>query len=77
MQNHKYLADAFRLAHHSLLKLKMYDGLVYNENQTIAEINKIADLTSNIKVNNQSKTLDRDEQNINTKNYTFWDNCLK
>ena len=46
------LADAFRLAHHSLLKLKKYEGLVYNEDQAIAEFNKIADWTSNLKVNN-------------------------
>ena len=26
------LADAFRLAHHSLWKLKKYEALVYNEN---------------------------------------------
>ena len=34
------LADAFKLAHYSLLKLKRYEGLVYNEDQTIAEINE-------------------------------------
>ena len=39
------LADAFRLAHHSLLKLKKYEGVVYNEDQTIAEINEIKNLT--------------------------------
>ena len=28
-----------------------------------------------MEVNNQSKTLDRDQQNKNTQNYTFWGNC--
>ena len=32
---------------------KKYEGLVYNRDQTIAEINEIIDLTSNMKVNNQ------------------------
>ena len=53
------LAYAFTLVHHSLLKLKKYEGLVYNKDQTIAE-NDIKDLTSNMKVNNWSKTSDRD-----------------
>ena len=46
------LADAFRLAHHRLLKLKKYEGLVYKEDQTVAEINKITDSISNMKVKN-------------------------
>ena len=46
------LADTFRLAHHSLLKLKRYEGLGYNDDQTIAEINEITDSTSNMKVSN-------------------------
>ena len=63
-------ADAFRLAHHNLLKLKTYERLVYNKDQTIEEINEIADSTSNMKVNNQPKTSNRDQQNKNNKNYT-------
>ena len=57
------LADAFRLAHHSLLKLKKYEGLVYSEDQPIAEFNEITDSASNMKVNNQPKTSDKDPQN--------------
>ena len=37
------LADAFKLAHHSLLKLIKYEGLVYNKDQIIAEINERED----------------------------------
>ena len=44
-----YPSGAFRLAHHNFLKLKKHEGLVYNEDWTIAEINEIADLTSNMK----------------------------
>ena len=43
------LADAFRLAHHSLLKLKKYEGLAYNDEHTITEINEIIYSTTNIK----------------------------
>ena len=42
------LADAFRLAHHSLLRLKKYEGLVFNEEQEIGEINQIVDLSNGI-----------------------------
>ena len=44
------LTDTFKLAHHSILKLKKYAGLEYNEGQTIAEINEITHSTSNLKV---------------------------
>ena len=71
------LADTFRLAHNILLKLKKYEGLVCNEDQTVTEINEIMDLTSNMKVNTHSKTLDRDQQNKYTKNYTFLGHCWK
>ena len=73
----KTLADAFRLAHHSLLKLIRYEGLVHNEDRIIAEINEIADSTSNIKLNNWPKMSDSKQKNKNTKNYTFWGNCWK
>ena len=51
--------------------------LVYNEHQTIAEINEITDSTSNIKVGNQPKTSDKDPQNGINKNYTLWGICWK
>ena len=65
------LADPFRLAHWGLLKLKKYEAWVYNEDQTITEINEKADSTSDLKVNNQSKMSEKDQQNTNTINYTF------
>ena len=37
------LADTCRLAHHNLLKLKKYEGLVYHDEHAIAEINQITD----------------------------------
>ena len=43
------LADAFRLAHHSLLKLKKYEGLLYHNKHTIDEISEITDSTTNTK----------------------------
>ena len=39
------LADAFKLSHPSLLKLKKYKSLVYNKEQDIGEINQIVDLS--------------------------------
>ena len=51
-KDHQYFSRCIQLAHHSLLKLKKYKGLVYNEDEKIAEIDKITDSTSNMKVNN-------------------------
>ena len=65
----------FRLAPHSLLKSKKYERLVYQGDQTTAEINIIKDSTSEVKVNNQSKTSDRDPQDKIIKKYTFLGNC--
>ena len=71
------LVDAFTLAHHSLLKLKKYEGFVYQNEDTIAEINRITHTMTKTKVNYRPKTPDRDLQNKTNKNYTFWGNCWK
>ena len=42
------LADAFTLAHHSLLKLKKYKALVYSEEQEIGEINQTVGISKDI-----------------------------
>ena len=42
------LASALKLPHHSLLKLKKYKGLIYNEEQEIGEINQIVDISTDI-----------------------------
>ena len=55
--------DAFELAHHGLLKLKKYEGLVYNDEHAIDEINQITGTLTNINVGNRSKNLDKDVQN--------------
>ena len=39
-----------RLAHHSLLKLKKYEGLVHHDKHSMAEINEITDLTTNFAI---------------------------
>ena len=69
-------ADIFRLAHHSLLKKKKYEALVYNKDQTRVEINEITDSTSKMKINNQSKMSETSKME-NIKNYTFRGNCWK
>ena len=71
------LADVFRLAHHSLLKLKKYEGIVYHDQHAIVEINEITDSTTNANIINRSKTLDKDPQDKTNKNYTFWGNSWK
>ena len=65
------------LGKHSLLKLKKYEELVYNEDNAIVAINEITDLTSHMKVSNEPKNSDKDQQNKNSKNYTFSGNCWK
>ena len=54
------LEDAFILTHHKLLKLKKYEGLVYNDEHAIAEINKITDTSTNTKAGNRPKTPGKD-----------------
>ena len=52
------LADAYKLADHSL-KLKKYDGLVFNDEHIIAEINQITDAMINTNTGNRPKTPDK------------------
>ena len=42
------LADTFKLSHHSLIKQKKYEGLVYNEEQEIGDISQIVGISKNI-----------------------------
>ena len=65
------VADAFRLAHHSPLKLKKYEGLVYNDKHTIAEINQMTDTLTNTKVGNRQNTAGKDLQNKANKTTPF------
>ena len=50
---------------------------MYHEKQAITESIEVTDSTTNIKISNRSKTQDKDLQNKNYKNYTFWGNCWK
>ena len=49
------LADAFELAHHSLFKLKKYEGLIYNDECEVAEINQIVVSSKYMDRNNSIK----------------------
>ena len=71
------LADSFKLAHHSLLKFKKYEGLVYNDKHAIAEINQITETLTNINVGNRPKPPEKALQNKTNKSYTFWGNYWK
>ena len=42
------IANKFKLANNSLLKLKKYEGKVYNEGQEIRNINQIVDISKDI-----------------------------
>ena len=61
----------FRLAHHSLLKLKKYEGLVYHDEHTVAEIDEITDSTANAKIGKPSMASDKDPQNKTNKTIHF------
>ena len=71
------LVDTFKLAHHCLLELKKYKGLVYNDELPITEMNQITDTLTNTKIVNRSKTTGKDLQNKTNKSYIFWGNCWK
>ena len=66
------LAGTFKLAHYSLIKLKKYKGLVYNDEHEIAEINQILDTSKDIGKSNNSTQADISILNNTHKNYTFW-----
>ena len=66
-------ADAFKLVHHSLLKLKKYEGLVYKEEQ---EINQIVDTSKDIDGTGDIKQSNKSALNKN-KNYTYWGTCWR
>ena len=59
MQTIITLADTFKLAHHSLLKLKKYERLVYNEEQDIGQINQIVDLSKDVSGTGEIKQSNR------------------
>ena len=65
------LADAFRLAHPNLLKLKKYEGLVYNEDHELLEIQELTDKLTNINEKNKSKLITKNTINKTSKNCTY------
>ena len=71
------LADIFWLAHQSLFKLKKYEGLVYNDEHAIIEINEITDTMINIKVGNRPRNLDKNPQDKTDKKYPFLGKMLE
>ena len=48
------LADTFKLAHQSLLKLKKYEGLLYNEEHEVSQIQQHSDMYKNTNDNKTS-----------------------
>ena len=65
------LADAFKIAHHSLLKLKKYKGLVYEGKHKGTEINQFRDTSKNISgCSSDSKLPDKGILNMTNRNYT-------
>ena len=71
------LTNTFKLAHHSLLKLKKYKGLVYNDEHEVAEISQIIDTSKDIGRSNNSYQQDKSVLNKTHKYYTYWGPCLK
>ena len=69
------LAGAFKLAHCNLLKLKRYEGLVYNGEQEIGKINQIVDLSKDVSGTGKIKQSNRSTLNKTNKIYllgTCW-----
>ena len=70
------LADPFKLAHHSLLKLKKSEGLVYNEELELAEINQIVETPKDISRGNNFKPPDKSILNKTHINHTYLGTCI-
>ena len=66
------LAETFKLAHHSLLTLKKYEGLVYNEELKIGEIKQIVDLSEDIGGTGNIKQSNKSALNETNKIHTYW-----
>ena len=69
------LADAFKLAHQSLLKLKTYKGLFYNDECVVSEINPNTDTHRDTDGSNNIKSSNTDALNKTNKNYIYWGTC--
>ena len=67
----KTLADTFKLAHHSLLKLMKYKELVYNEEHELAEITEIIDTSKDIGRSNISEQPEKNVLDKTHKLYTY------
>ena len=66
------LADAFKLVHHSLLKLSKYEGLINQEEQEIEEINQTVYIAKDIGGIDNIKESNKCILNKTNKNYTYW-----
>ena len=62
------LGDVFKLAHQSLIKLKKYEGLPYNDECEVSEINQITVPHKDTDGVNNIKSLSRNALNKTNKN---------
>ena len=69
------LVDVFK--HQSLLKLKMYKGLLYNEEYEVSEIKQHVDMYKSTSHNNKNKFANKDATNKTNKTYTYLGPCWK
>ena len=67
--------DSFKLAHHNLLELKKYGGLVYNEEQVIGKISQFVHLSKGVSGAGKINQSNRSTQNMTNRNYTYWGTC--
>ena len=73
----KTLAEVFKLAHQSLLKLKKYKDLLYNEEHEVSKIQQQTDMYKDTSDNNKSKFANRNTTNKTNKTYTYLGTCWK
>ena len=69
------LADAFKLVHQSLVKVKKFKVLLYNVECEVSKINKITDIHKDTDGSNNIKYSSRNVLNKTSRNYTSMGTC--
>ena len=71
------LADECKLAYQSLLKLEKYEGLLYNEECKVSEIQHFTNTHKNIEESKKSKSMGKNIIDKTSKTYTYLGTCWK
>ena len=63
--------NTYKLAHQSLLKLKKYEGLLYNKEHEVSEMQQHTDICKDTNDNNKSKLSNKNTTNTANNTYTY------